>query len=659
MLVISYADGRNAKLTDVENAMSDAWSVEDSAALYHIGAWGKGYFATNAAGHVVIRPDGTPASEIDLLEVVEGLKQRDLGSPLLIRFSNILSHRLLQLQRTFAIACRENGYRGQYAAVYPIKVNQQRPVIEEVCRYGRDLGFGIEVGSKPELLAVMAIPGASPERLIVCNGFKDDSYLEAVTLAKKLGRSIIPIVESIEEFRLLIKHSEHYQVRPQIGVRLKLSSETVGRWRNSGGFGSKFGLFVSEIMELLEALKERGMEDCLQFLHCHPGSQLQDIRSVKDAVGELAHVYAELVRMGAGLRYIDVGGGLGVDYDGSQSTSPSSMNYTLEEYASEVVYRIASVCNESEIEHPTIISESGRAIAAYQSVLVFNVLSSSGVSRFQRDTIPAHIIEEDTPQPLRDLADAFEAVSERTVLECYHDAVQAHEQVQHLFNLGYLPLKLRAVAEEVFWATCLRVRDICAQMDVVPEELAELDSMLNDTYYCNFSLFQSLPDTWAIDQLFPIMPIHRLHERPTRKGILADLTCDSDGRIDRFIGERGVNHALDLHALRAGEEYYLAAFLVGAYQETLGDLHNLFGDTHVVHIRLRDQNGWWIDEIVRGDTAGKVLSYAQYDAKRLYKELSHDCEEAVHTGRLALSESQTLLRFYQSAMNAYTYLESD
>jgi arginine decarboxylase len=545
--------------------------------------------------------------------------------------------------------------------VFPIKVNQQRLVVEEVYRYGAEFGFGLEAGSKPELLAVMALTEGAPERMIVCNGFKDDSYIEAVILATKLGRTIIPVIENFDELKLVLRNADKYQVRPRIGVRVKLASEGAGRWRDSAGEKSKFGLFVSEILELVDTLREHEMLDCLELVHCHPGSQLQDIRRVKDAINELAHVYAELKLMGTGVKYIDVGGGLGVDYDGSGTNFESSMNYTINEYASDVVYRIASVCNAREIEHPVIVSESGRATTAHHSVLIFNALGSSALDQFR---VAGNIDEdyngqEELPQPVLDLFEAHRTVSERRLVECYHDALQAREQALQMFNLGLLSLEFRGLAERLYWATCARIRDCCRKLERVPEELEGLELILSDTYFCNFSVFQSLPDSWAIGQLFPIMPIHRLNEKPTRNGVLADITCDSDGKIDRFVSQRDVKRTLELHELRAGEEYYMAAFLVGAYQETLGDLHNLFGDTHVVHIRLHDEGGWWIEEVVKGDTAGKVLSYMQYDVDRLFPQFARDCERAVRENRLTLAESQALRRFYESELHGYTYLEPD
>jgi arginine decarboxylase len=576
-----------------------------------------------------------------------------------VRFSDILAHRLKRLHDAFASAITENDYKNRYAAVFPIKVNQQRLVVEEVYRYGREYGFGLEVGSKPELLAVMAMTENAPERLIVCNGFKDDSYIEAVTLATKLGRTIIPVVENFEELGLILKHAAAYLVRPRIGVRVKLSSEGSGRWSTSSGDKSKFGLFITEILELFKVLKSHDMLDCLQLVHCHPGSQLQDIRRIKEAINELAHVYAELKLMGAGLQYIDVGGGLGVDYDGSGTNFASSMNYTLNEYASDVVYRVGSVCNARDIPHPMIVSESGRATAAYHSVLIFDALGSSALDKFRVTGYEAEDYpgDEELPQPVQDLFEAFRAVNERRLVECYHDALTAREQVLQMFNLGLLSLEFRGLAERLYWATCAKIRDACRRLERLPEELDDLEAILSDTYFCNFSVFQSLPDSWAIDQLFPILPIHRLDERPTRTAVLADITCDSDGKIDHFVSMRDVKRTLELHELRSGEKYYLAAFLVGAYQETLGDLHNLFGDTHVVHVRLHDEGGWWIEEIVKGDTANKVLEYMEYDVAELYPALARDCERAIRDGRMTIAESQALKRFYESELDGYAYLE--
>ncbi|HEU0224414.1 MAG TPA: biosynthetic arginine decarboxylase [Steroidobacteraceae bacterium] len=635
-----------------------SWSIEDSNDLYAVRNWGGGYFGINAAGHVVCRPARDDSREIDVFEVVQQLGARDLTAPMVIRFSDILRDRLRSLHGAFATAIAENDYKGRYAAVFPIKVNQQRLVVEEVYRGSAELGFGLECGSKPELLAVMAMTEDAPSRLIICNGFKDDSYIEAVILATKLGRSIIPVIENFSELGYILRHAEKYQVRPQIGVRVKLAAEGTGRWRESAGDRSKFGLFTTEILELVEVLRAHGMLDCLKLVHCHPGSQLHDIRRVKDAVNELAQVYAELARLGAGLEYIDVGGGLGVDYDGSRTNFESSTNYSLREYASDVVYRIASVCNARGLPHPVIVSESGRAIAAHHSVLVFNVL---GASRLDVFSVPERATVDDghLPQPVADLYEAHATVSERRLVECWHDAQQAREQAQQMFSLGYLTIEMRSLAERLYWATCARVRDLTRKLNRVPEELDNLESVLSDTCFCNMSVFQSLPDSWAIDQLFPIMPLHRLDEKPLRTAVLADITCDSDGKIDRFVSPRDTKRALEVHELVPGEDYFLAAFLVGAYQETLGDLHNLFGDTHVVHIRLDDEHGWWIEEIVKGDSASTVLGYMQYDTDELYPRFARDCERAMRDGRLSVAEGQALKRFYESELAGYTYLEPD
>ena len=633
------------------------WRVADAAALYHLDAWGAGYFHLNARGHVVVRPDQRTDREIDLCDVIEGLKARDFAAPLVIRFSDIITHRLKMLHDAFAQAIAEHDYGNRYLAAFPIKVNQQRLVVDAVQRGGGDYGFGLEVGSKPELLVALAMMEGAGERPIVCNGFKDSSYIEMVILAAKLGRRIVPVIENYAELGLILEYAATYGVRPQIGVRVKLGTEGVGHWGGSSGQRSKFGLFISEVLEVVRELGARGMLDCLKLVHCHAGSQLADIRRVKEVVNELAQVYGELKMLGAGLEYINIGGGLGIDYDGSGLVSGSSMNYTLVEYARDVVYRIASVCNARGIPHPVIISESGRAIAAHHSVLVFNVLGSSRIDRGAAAAILAGRDEAALPQPVRDLALTLRELGTGRLAESWHDAEQAREQVLQLFNLGYLDLASRGLAEKLYWAICARIRDLCGGLDLLPEELAGLEAVLSDIYFCNLSIFQSLPDSWAIGQIFPVMPIHRLDERPTRQAVIADLTCDSDGKIDRFVANRAVERTLPLHELMPGQEYYLAAFLVGAYQETLGDLHNLFGDTHVVHVRWSEKGGWWLEEALKGDTAQSVLGYMQYDADDLYPRFARDCERAVSDGRLTVAESQQLKRYYEAELNGYTYFE--
>jgi arginine decarboxylase len=632
------------------------WTTDDSFASYGCDLWGDGYVAARPDGHLAIRPKRGNGGDVDLYEVVEGLRARGLNAPLLMRFSDIIADRLQRLHDAFALAIKDNHYAGDYVTVFPIKVNQQRSVVEEVFRHGKHFGCGLEVGSKPELLAVMAMTGGEEEaRPIICNGFKDSPYLEAVVLATKLGRNIIPVIEKPDEIRLLIRHADHYGVTPSVGVRVKLASRGAGRWRASAGARSKFGLFASEVLEMVALMREHDMLDALQLVHAHAGSQLQDIRRVKEVISELAHFYAELVSLGAPIRYIDIGGGLGIDYDGSRTNSASSMNYTLQEYANEVVYRIGSVCSDREVAHPTILSESGRALAAHHSVLVFEALGAA--SRDRAAVSEAELeLDDDAPQPVRDLVGAYGAVNERSLIECFHDAVEARRQVVELFALGFLSLRFRGLAERLFWGTCERVREVSRKLDEIPEELEALDEILADTYFCNLSIFQSLPDVWAIGQRFPIVPLQRLDEKPTRNGVLADMTCDSDGKIDRFTSDGELVRTLPLHELRQGERYYLAAFLVGAYQEALGDLHNLFGDAHAADIRVDEDGEWSIEEIIKGDTAAEVLRYMQYDPERMQALLSRDCEAAIRQKRLSVEESRALLRFYESEMAGYTYL---
>lgn len=637
-----------------------SWTVEDAEQLYRIQAWGSGYFAVNGKGHVVVRPDKDAGREIDLMDVVEHCAGEGLRVPLVVRFSNLLTHRLRHLRDAFDRAMVENDYRGGYLSVYPIKVNQQRKVVEEVYRGGEEHGFGLEVGSKPELLAVLAMTDSS-SRPILCNGFKDDDYIGLVMMAAKLGREIITVVEKMDELDLVLKHARREGLEPRIGVRIKIASEGAGRWRASSGAKSKFGLFTSEVVELFGRLRAEGLEKCLELVHCHPGSQLHDIRKVKEAIGELAHVYAELVHMGAeGLRYLDIGGGLGVDYDGTQTSFASSMNYTVDHYAEEVVYRIASICSDKGVEHPVIVTESGRAVAAYQSLLVVNVLGHSRLDDFSVEEDLASLDRDELPPPIQDLIVSFEALSERYAVECYHDALQAYEQTIQLFNMGYMTLEQRAFGERLFWSICTGLLQLTGDMSRVPEELSGLGQFLADIYFCNFSIFQSLPDSWAIDQLFPIMPIHRLDERPTRRATLADITCDSDGKINQFVGPRDVEKVLPVHLLNPDENYYLGIFLTGAYQETLGDLHNLFGDTHVVHVGLDDGGASWrIEEVVEGDTGAEVLGYLQYDVEELVAMVQRACTSAVSAGDLDEGEAESIVERYREELAGYTYLEPE
>jgi arginine decarboxylase len=641
-------------------ASASAWTPEESAELYRIRAWSGGYFAVNDGGRVEATPGGASSPKIDLFDVVRGLSARGIDTPVLLRFSGILDHRLRALRQAFETSMRENNYKGEYLAVYPIKVNQQRQVVDEVRDYGHRLGFGLEVGSKPELLAVLAMTVETPNQPIICNGFKDARYIEAVILATKLGRRIIPVIENVRELRLIIHFAEKHKVRPTMGVRVKLASGGSGRWAESVGVKSKFGLTISQLLEAVSTLRRHDLLEGLKLLHCHSGSQLQDIAQVKRYITELAHVYVQLKAEGAGLTMIDVGGGMAVDYQGSQTNRPSSMNYSLDEYASDIVYRIGSVCDAAEVAHPTIVTECGRAMVAHSSVLVFDVLGSTGPSELVDHTLIDAPGTEEEPQPIRDLRAAISTAAKPNgrLVECFHDAERAREEALTLFSLGYLNLNERALAEKLFWTTSALVQRACSKLEHVPDSLAGIDDLMSENYFCNFSLFQSLPDTWAIDQLFPIMPIHRLGEEPNERAVLADITCDSDGKIDEFIGSQGrPERTLPVHELK-NEPYYLGVFLVGAYQETLGDLHNLFGDAHAVHIDVEDGQ-WVIGEIVKGDSIREVLSYVQYEPDTLSRYLEKECEKAVRAGSMSVQESRILINFYDTGLNGYTYLDPD
>ena len=647
----AYAVGTNGHTGDAEKP----WTPADAAALYAVNDWGAGYFSVNDAGHVAVSPKGPGGPAVDLHSFVEELRGRDIALPALIRFTDILQDRMAKLAGAFANAIKEHDYKGVYRCVYPIKVNQQRHVVEEIHEFGKAHGFGLEAGSKPELLAVMAIvdDDATP---IVCNGFKDDEFIEAVILATKIGRTVIPVVEKFSELELIVKHAKAHGVRPRIGVRVKLAALGAGRWQQSGGVRSKFGLFISEIIEALEYLRKHDMGDCLSLLHFHLGSQINNISNIKGAIVELVRVYTELNRMGADLQYLDVGGGLGVDYDGSRTNFESSINYGLQEYANDVVFFVRQGCDEAGARHPTIISESGRAMVAYHSVLVFDVIGWSGFARFD---LPSSLSPEERatmPMPVRNLWGTWVGLNESNLAEYYHDATRFREDALNAFSLGYCSLEHRSLAERLYFGLCSKVLSHVRRMDEVPDEFAELEAAMSDTYFCNMSIFQSMPDSWAIDQLFPIMPIHRLDEKPTCRGILADITCDSDGKIDRFIDRRDVKPVLELHPYQH-EPYTLAAFLVGAYQEILGDLHNLLGDTNAVHVTVDDDGRANIDEVIEGDTVREVLQYVQYDAAELLRSMRKVVERALKEKKIDLDESRVLLKFYESGLEGYTYLE--
>ncbi|MEM6505956.1 MAG: biosynthetic arginine decarboxylase [Planctomycetota bacterium] len=635
----------------------ESWTTEDSQALYRVADWGQGLFHINDAGNLTVCPAGPSGPQIDLKQLTDDLEQRDLSTPLLIRFTDILKHRLDAIAAAFDRAIRDHDYRGKYQAVYPIKVNQQRHVVEEMLEHGSEHRFGLEAGSKPELLAVMAMVD-DPDTPIICNGFKDASFIEAVILATKLGKNIIPVIEKFSELKLIIEQAKLHGVRPKFGVRVKLATRGTGRWEHSAGERSKFGLFVSEVLDLVERLRDEGMLDCLTLLHCHVGSQLNDIRKIKPMVTELGRVYAELRRLGAGLDTVDVGGGLGVDYDGTGSATDSSMNYSLQEYANDIVFHLHNVCEATDTPHPRIITESGRAMAAHHSMLVFDVLGWSGFDRFELPQSFSDDVLDAMPQPVRTLAEAYVGLTKQNYSEYYHDAQVARDQALSLFNLGYCSIEHRGLAERLFFSIGSKVLRCVRELDDIPEEFASLRVLLSDIYFCNCSIFQSLPDHWAIDQAFPVLPIHRHNEQPTCRGILADITCDSDGKIDQFIAtqtDTAPNRTLPLHAF-TGAKYYLAACLVGAYQETLGDLHNLFGDTNAVHIRLGDNGKAKISEVVEGDTVREVLGYVQYEPDELRRKFTKSIEAALQDNRLTLDEARTLRRFYERGLNESTYL---
>jgi arginine decarboxylase len=638
------------KLARAAHEVGHPWSAADASDLYEVERWGKGYFAVADDGSLHVHPTKEPGRSIDLKKLVDQLQMRGIQLPTLIRFSDILRHRIEDVHNAFQAAIAQHEYTGRYACVYPIKVNQQRQVVQEVVEFGSRFGFGLEAGSKPELLVVAAL--ASNDTPIICNGFKDAEFIETAMLAQKIGRHIIPVVEKYTELPLILEYAAKIGVRPTIGMRVKLAARGSGRWQSSGGYRSKFGLTVAEILRGLDELKAIGMADCLQLLHFHLGSQITNIRIVKGALNEAARVYVELVKAGAGLQYMDVGGGLGIDYDGSQTNFDSSVNYTLEEYANDVVYHLQTVCDEAKVPHPTIISESGRAIVAYHSALVLNVL---GVAELGDEEPP----KEPTPeleQPLVDLIETYGSLTARNALESYHDAQQALDMAINLFSGGYLPLEQRSQAENLYWAICMKLKRLTQGLDDVPEDLQGLDESLSDTYFCNFSLFQSVPDSWAIKQLFPIMPIHRLNERPDRLGVLGDITCDSDGKVDQFIDRRDVRRSLPLHRFD-GSPYYLGVFLIGAYQEILGDLHNLLGDTHTVHVCLGERGEVMLDTVIKGDTVREVLKYVGFSIEALVAKLRADVEAAVRNGRLDFEESGRLVQFYEDGLNGYTYLE--
>jgi arginine decarboxylase len=636
------------------SALRSRWTPTDSLDLYNIRGWGNGYFSVNPAGNMVVHPGGPAAPSIDLKELVDEVRERGIGLPLLIRFSEIVQARVVELNEAFSQAMSEYGYRGLYRGVYPIKVNQDRYLVQRLVEYGRPYHFGLEAGSKPELLAVMAML-EDPEALIVCNGYKDEEYVETALLASKLGRHVILVVEKPSELPLIRGIAEKTGIKPRIGIRSRLSAKGSGHWEASGGDRSKFGLSGRDLLDAMVFLREHELLDTFELLHFHLGSQISSIRAVKDALREAAQVYVNLVKMGAPLAYLDVGGGLGIDYDGSQTNFASSLNYTLQEYANDIVFGVMEICDPEGVPHPTLVSESGRATVAHHAALIIDVLD---VAEFALGKLPKKA-PADAGLPLRHLFDSYREVSRKNLLEAYHDSIAYRDECQSLFNLGHLSLEHRGLAEDLFWAICQKILKITRTLPEIPEDLEGLERTLADTYFCNFSVFQSVPDSWAIDQLFPVVPIHRLNEEPTNRAVLADITCDSDGKIDHFIDRRDVKDVLELHPFTAGEPYYLGVFLVGAYQEILGDLHNLFGDTNTVHVSLDAEEGYVIQDVVPGDSVTDVLRYVRYTKNDLVSRVRHATEVAMRAKRMTLEESRHLLRRYEAGLSGYTYLEQD
>ncbi len=626
-----------------------AWTVGDSIELYNIGGWGRDFFSINDAGNVSVTPAGPGTLKIDLKELVDDLRSRGLNLPILIRFSDILRTRLQQLFGAFQQAIVDNDYKGTFRGVYPVKVNQQRHVVEELMEYGRPFNLGIEVGSKPELLVALALQ-ENPEALILCNGYKDRAFIETALLAQKLGRRVVITIDRMGELETILSAAADLNLRPVIGVRARLTTKGAGKWVESTGDRSKFGLTTAEIVATVDRLRDLGMLDCLQLLHFHIGSQITNIRAVKDALRESSRIYVELHRLGANMRYLDCGGGLGVDYDGSQTNFHSSVNYTLQEYASDIVSQVAEACNGRGVPHPDLVTESGRALVAHHSVLVYNVLATNEILGGHLPGPPT----KDDHEVLLQLWEAYSGVSRKNFQETYHDVLQIKEEAITAFNLGVLDLNARAKVEQMFWATCEKLLKIVRELDYVPDELEGLERQLSDTYYCNFSLFQSMPDHWAVKQLFPTIPIHRLNQQPLRRGIIADLTCDSDGKIDEFIDLRDVKGFLELHGPNGGE-YLIATFLVGAYQEILGDLHNLFGDTDAVHVKI-DGDDYSVEKVVKGDSVAEVLSYVQYDKENLVSRVRRSVEAALREKRITMAESGRFMKRYEEALEGYTYL---
>ncbi len=627
------------------------WTTEDSKELYNINGWGISYFGVNDAGHVYVSPckDNT---HVDLHDVMCELALRDVTPPVLLRFPDILDNRIEKTASCFKKAAEEYDYKGENFIIYPIKVNQMQPVVEEIISHGRKFNLGLEAGSKPELHAVIAVQCQS-DSLIICNGYKDQNYIELALLAQKMGKRIFIVIEKLNELDIIARAAKKLNVKPNLGIRIKLATSGSGKWEESGGDASKFGLTSSELLEALEKLDKKGMHDCLKLIHFHIGSQITKIRRIQAALREASQFYIQLHKMGYNVEFVDCGGGLGVDYDGTRSpSSESSVNYSIQEYVNDCIYTFVEAANHNGIQHPNLITESGRSLSAHHSVLIIDVLETATLPEMPEEFEP----EEGAHKLVRDLYDIWDNLNPRSMLEDWHDAEQIREEALDLFNHGIIDLQTRAEVESMYWSVSREINSIAKHLKHVPEELKGLDKILADKYFCNFSLFQSLPDSWAIDQIFPIVPIQRLDERPTRSATLQDITCDSDGKIANFVTNRNISNILPVHTLRKNEPYYLGVFLVGAYQEILGDMHNLFGDTNAVHISVKD-GGYHIDQIIDGETVEEVLAYVQYNPRKLVRQLETWVAKSVKEGKISLEEGKEFLSNYRSGLYGYTYLE--
>ena len=627
------------------------WTIEDSKELYNICGWGTSYFGINGKGDVYVTPckDNT---QIDLRDIMDELALRDINAPVLLRFPDILDNRIEKTASCFQKAKEEYGYKGENFVIYPIKVNQMQPVVEEIISHGKKFNLGLEAGSKPEPHAVIAVQAQS-DSLIICNGYKDESYIELALLAQKMGKRIFIVVEKLNELDIIEKVAKKLNVKPNIGIRIKLASSGSGKWAESGGDASKFGLTSAELLTALKKIDEMGFHDCLRLIHFHIGSQITKIRRIQTALREAAQFYISLHKMGYNVDFVDCGGGLGVDYDGTRSSSSeSSVNYSIQEYVNDCVYTFVDAANKSNIEHPNLITESGRSLSAHHSVLVIDVLETASLPEMPEE----FEAKETDHQLVKDLYEIWDNLNPRNMLEDWHDAEQIREEALQLFSHGIVDLKTRAEIEAMYWSVCHEINNLAKHMKHVPEELRGLDKILADKYFCNFSLFQSLPDSWAIDQLFPIMPIQRLNERPTRNATLQDITCDSDGKIANFVTDGHIGNVLPLHPLKKNEPYYLGVFLVGAYQEILGDMHNLFGDTNAAHISVKDGK-YCIDQIFDGETVEEVLDYVQYNPKKLVRQLEQWVTKSVKEGKISLDEGKEFLGTYRNGLFGYTYLQ--